>query len=91
MFELVTAIGQGVYCSRQAITYLTRYLVEAVKQKATQPLLAPYLRDILLRVALPLCFFTPALHAQWTDDPTEVRLLMAPRCACVIMWASVSV
>jgi hypothetical protein len=70
--ELVKGIGQGEYCSRQCITYLCRYLIEVCDQKALRVLVMPYLQDILIRVMLPLCFFTDRLNEQWHEDPMEV-------------------
>jgi hypothetical protein len=72
MLELLKGIGHGEYCSRQAFMHLSRYIAEACKHKATQSFIAPYLQEILIRVMLPLCFFTDKLHKEWTDDPMEV-------------------
>jgi hypothetical protein len=32
----------------------------------------PFLHDILIRVMLPLCFFTDRMNEQWHEDPMEV-------------------
>lgn len=72
MLEMLTAVGRGEYVSRQAFTYLARYTTEACKHKASLPVIAPFLHDTLLHVLLPTCFFTDALHEQWTNDPMEV-------------------
>lgn len=70
--EMLTAIGRGEFCARQAFTYLCRYVTEACRHAASRPLIAPFLPDILLHVFLRKCFFTAALQEQWQDDPMEV-------------------
>jgi hypothetical protein len=72
VLQYAESVGRGEWATRQAISYSCRYLQSAATQSVPQGHLQPFLFNILTHIALPLTFFSEALHREWVDDPMEV-------------------